>query len=257
MRVDGDESRDERRSQDIVVFSLGCPMLRVLLVDGDGLSLHAMERLLQGRYATASAASAVEAIEIALGETLDVVVADAATPGLTGTDLLLWFRKKRPGCGRVLLTGHPDVSSLMDANNLSEADRVLRKPATETELHDAIDIAATKGQDRAFLQTARSHFQPSGETKSSNPTQGFSINEWRNMSTREREIVTLRCRGLSPRVIANRLSIEVSTVQTHLKNVRERFGLESVEALIAKGQGLDGGQKTPITEDPTPVPRRS
>jgi DNA-binding NarL/FixJ family response regulator len=232
-------------------------MIRVLLVDDDGPALHAMERLLRGRYVIATASNAVDAIELALSETLDVVVADMATPGLRGTDLLLWFRKKRPGCGRVLLTSQPDVSSLMDASNLSEADRVLRKPATETALYDAIDIAATKGQDRAFLQTARSHFQPTGETRSSNPIQGFSINEWRSMSTREREIVTLRCRGLSPRVIANRLSIEVSTVQTHLKNVRERFGLESVEALIAKGQGLDGGQKTPITEDPTPVPRRT
>jgi hypothetical protein len=45
-------------------------------------------------------------------------------------------------------------------------------------------------------------------------------------------------------------------VQPRLKNVREWFGLESVEALIAKGQGLDGGTRKPITDDPTPVPHR-
>ena len=229
-------------------------MIRVLLVDDDGPALHATESLLRGRYVIATASNAVDAIETALSETLDVVVADSATPGLRGTELLLWFRKKRPGCGRVLLTSRPDVSSLLDANNLSEADRVLRKPTTETALFDAIDIAATKGQDRAFLTVARSHFAP-GDARG-DAIRGFSVNEWRSMSTREREIVSLRCRGLSPRVIANRLSIEVSTIQTHLKNVRERFGLESVEALIAKGQGLDGGARRPITDDPTPIPRR-
>ena len=231
-------------------------MIRVLLVDDDGLVLHAMERLLRARYVVATASNAVDAIDMALSETLDVVVADSLLPRMRGIDLLLWFRKKRPGCGRVLIAGQPDVGSMIEATNLAEADRVLRKPVTETALHDAIDIAATKGQDRAFLQAARSHFQPTGDARL-NPIRGFTINEWRSMSTREREIVSFRCRGLSPRVIANRLSIEVSTVQTHLKNVRERFGLESVEALIAKGQALDGGAKSTITDDPTPlVPRR-
>ena len=49
---------------------------------------------------------------------------------------------------------------------------------------------------------------------------------WGHLTPRERQIVSLYCRGLSNNQIAERLVISPETVKTHLRNATKKFGFQ-------------------------------
>jgi non-specific serine/threonine protein kinase len=55
----------------------------------------------------------------------------------------------------------------------------------------------------------------------------------RHLTRREREVVTLVARGLTNRRIASELSISLSTVENHVRNVLKKLGLRSREEVAA------------------------
>jgi DNA-binding CsgD family transcriptional regulator len=54
-----------------------------------------------------------------------------------------------------------------------------------------------------------------------------------SLTDRERECLELLAQGIETRLIAGRLDVSISTVQTHLKRSREKLGLTSSEALAS------------------------
>jgi DNA-binding CsgD family transcriptional regulator len=60
-----------------------------------------------------------------------------------------------------------------------------------------------------------------------------------NLSVREREIVSLLRQGLTYAVIAEKLSISVHTVKTHLQHIYRKFGVNSRSALMFYLTGAD------------------
>ena len=53
------------------------------------------------------------------------------------------------------------------------------------------------------------------------------------LTRRKRGIMELLAQGIETKSIAKRLDVSLSTVHTHMKRVREKLGLRSVEALIS------------------------
>jgi DNA-binding CsgD family transcriptional regulator len=51
------------------------------------------------------------------------------------------------------------------------------------------------------------------------------LRRWQELSPREREVTALVCLNYTNRQIANRLSISLPTVKTHVRNVLRKFGL--------------------------------
>ena len=51
------------------------------------------------------------------------------------------------------------------------------------------------------------------------------LRQWQELSPREREVTALVCLSYTNREIATRLSLSLSTVKTHVRNVLRKFGL--------------------------------
>ena len=124
------------------------PRGRVLCVDDEPFVLDGMRRALHGRYDLTIASSPDEALAL-MTETPDdfaVVVSDLKMPGMDGISLLSRIREVAPASVRILLTGHGDLKSVMDAVNRGSIFRFLTKPASRNELMDAL-AAGTEQHD--------------------------------------------------------------------------------------------------------------
>lgn len=120
------------------------PTCRVLCVDDEPYVLDGLRRALHRRYKLVVSSSPAEALErvTASPDEFDVVMSDLKMPGTDGIALLAKLREVAPASVRILLTGHGDLNSAIDAVNRGHIFRFLTKPASRTELIDALDAAA-------------------------------------------------------------------------------------------------------------------
>ena len=60
----------------------------------------------------------------------------------------------------------------------------------------------------------------------------MDIGRWLKISPREKEVIELLRKGDSQKIIADKLCIDIKTVESHLRNVRERYGFKNSVELI-------------------------
>ena len=108
---------------------------RILLVDDDPSVLELTRELLSMvGYEVLPAAGGAAALRHAdAGERFDALVTDHSMPGMSGEDLIIRIRQRRPDVPCLLMTGHGDVS-----DELSVSVSVLRKPFRASELAAAV-----------------------------------------------------------------------------------------------------------------------
>jgi signal transduction histidine kinase len=114
----------------------------VLLVDDEQLNVRALREFLAERWTVHEAASGAEALEVAARVPLDVVVADQRMPGMTGVEMLVELRQRRPDIAGIVLTGFADMGTMESAINRAKVFRFMRKPCDPMEMLDAVDQAA-------------------------------------------------------------------------------------------------------------------
>ena len=85
-----------------------------------------------------SAASGIEALEICLTTTPDIIISDIVLPGIDGLTFLKYIREKSPSTQFIILTGHRNFDYAKDALNLGAAFFML-KPIDYAELKSAIE----------------------------------------------------------------------------------------------------------------------
>lgn len=107
----------------------------VLLVDDEANILNALARLFLDRdVRVLCAGNGEEALGIVRREPVAVVVADNLMPGMRGVELLSRVRQLSPDTVRVLLTGHADLATAIDAINRGEVFRFHVKPLADEEI---------------------------------------------------------------------------------------------------------------------------
>ena len=121
------------------------PKVRILLVDDD-----AEVRTVTAAYLTEMGHRVVEAADgtsaldiLRADDQLDLLIADFAMPGMTGTDLADTARKIRSDLGILLVTGYADPKRLPDGYLM------LHKPFSRIELAAKVTEAARREQKRS------------------------------------------------------------------------------------------------------------
>ncbi|NOY53545.1 MAG: response regulator [Deltaproteobacteria bacterium] len=100
-----------------------------LFVDDEENVLHSLERLFADRGVQfLGAGSAEEALKIIREEEVAVLVSDNRMPGMTGIALHAGVKEISPDTIRILMTGHADLQTAMDAINRGEVFRFVVKP---------------------------------------------------------------------------------------------------------------------------------
>jgi DNA-binding NtrC family response regulator len=121
----------------------------IVLVDDEAMILTSIRSLLilEMDCAIESFTSPMDALTFMEKNEVDVAVADYLMPGMTGIQLLAEAKRLQPEMARVLLTGHADKASAIQAINQVALFQYLEKPWDNAQLL----LVIQRGVERAQL----------------------------------------------------------------------------------------------------------
>jgi CheY-like chemotaxis protein len=82
---------------------------KILLVDDDLSVLSMLSRALTSSYDVTTAHDGREALAVAVGKPLDLLITDYLMPEMTGDELIARLRVERPHLKALVITGHGDL----------------------------------------------------------------------------------------------------------------------------------------------------
>ena len=194
---------------------------RILLADDHAMVRRGLRHILDAEpdlEVAAEAKDGREALEIALGDALDLAVLDVSMPRLTGLQAARELSRRSPDLKVLMLSVHANEQYFFEALRAGASGYVL-KSAADRDLVDACR-AAMRGQ--AFIYPAavktlvRDYLERAerGEDVPDDP-----------LTPREAEVLKLIAEAHSNREIAGQLVISEKTVERHRANILEKLGM--------------------------------
>jgi two-component system, probable response regulator PhcQ len=115
---------------------------RILIVDDEENVCHALRRSLRKEgYELFFGKEPREGLELLQKQTVDMVISDHLMPNMTGLEFLKLVRDRYPDMMRLMLTGHADMQTAIDAINQGAIYRFLTKPWDDTDLKVTLFLA--------------------------------------------------------------------------------------------------------------------
>jgi DNA-binding NarL/FixJ family response regulator len=208
--------------------------VRVFLADDHPIFLDGMRALIMaepGLELVGMAGDGETALRLAIALRPDVAVLDLSMPGLNGLEVSRALLSACPSCRVVVLTVHEDAAYLRELLDMGIAGYVLKRSATEG-LGRSIHAVARGGiyLDPAIAGRALS-------TGGRRPKD--AVGPGAKLSAREMEVLRLTSAGHSNKVIAEKLSIGVKSVDTYKSRAMAKMGfanrVEVVRFAVARG----------------------
>jgi DNA-binding NtrC family response regulator len=139
------------------------PIRKILLVDDEENVCKALRRTLRKEgYEIFVANRPQEGLAILAKEPIDLVISDHLMPEMTGLDFLKLVHDRYPDVMRMMLTGHADMQTAIQAINHGEIYRFLTKPWDDTEikvqLHLAFEQLELERENRKLLSMVRRQY---------------------------------------------------------------------------------------------------
>lgn len=174
-----------------------------------------------GMTVVGEATNGREAVELAGALQPDVVVMDIHLPELTGVEATRRIRHDYPEIRILVLTAYDEpayVHALLEAG----ADGFILKTAELVELYKALNEVAVgrKAFDPETLARARQHIKEMSA-------------QIERLTDRELEVLSHASQGKTNKEIGQLLFISDRTVQGHLKNIYQKFGVTSRTEAVA------------------------
>jgi two-component system nitrate/nitrite response regulator NarL len=213
---------------------------RVLVVDNHALIREGVASLLASQpniHVAGKAESGEQALELALELEPDLVLMDLTMPGMGGMEATRCILEALPECKVIMLTEDDDEDHLFEAVHHGAMGYVHKSAATETlvpMIHRVLrGEAALSGLMAAKMLDA---FRLLADQAASCPLD----EDLPVLTRREREVLRCVADGHMDREIAHLLSISLSTVKTHVRNILAKLHATSRHqaALVAMREGL-------------------
>jgi two-component system probable response regulator PhcQ len=136
------------------------PNPKILIVDDEENILFALERLFRKEeYQILTAKSGEEGLELMDNQTVDLIISDLKMPSMNGVEFLAKAKERNPDALRIMLTGHADVKSVMDAIDQGEIYRFLLKPWNDDELKltikHALEFYHVQKENKYLIRTVK------------------------------------------------------------------------------------------------------
>ncbi|AVX21149.1 two component transcriptional regulator, LuxR family [Carboxydocella sporoproducens DSM 16521] len=208
-------------------------MIKILLVDDHAVLRSGLKMLIGAQkdmLVVGEAATAEEALDLALTLDFDLALVDLSMPGMGGIALVEQLSKLNPACRVLVLTMHEDegyVKRVLQAG----AHGYLLKKAADIELLSAIRSVY---EGKIFVDPAIAGFllkelagrKPEKERK--DPL----------LTEREREVLALIARGYTNKEIADQLFISVKTVEVYKAKLKEKLRAKGRSELVRAAREL-------------------
>jgi DNA-binding NarL/FixJ family response regulator len=214
-------------------------MIRILICDDQATICDGLEMMLNadpGIEVVALAYDGAQALELIPQTNPDVVLMDLKMPGMNGIQATREISSRFPQIQVLVLTTFGDDEWVFDAIRSGAAGYLL-KGTPRNEL-----IAAVKG-----TASGETHVDPAVAGKLfSHVAQGTAQQDTtiiKELSAREREILSLLAQGLTNAEIAQRLFLTPGTVRNYASTILTKLGVEdrTQAALLALRHGLVDG----------------
>ena len=216
-------------------------MSRILIADDQALlraSLRALVNGYDGCEVVGEAANGAQAVELAAGLRPDLVLMDVRMPVLDGIEATRRITAADPAVKVLILTTF-DLDEYVYAGLLAGASGFLLKDSPPADLVKAIEVirggealltpAATRRLITEFVTGRKAHSRAAAA-----PNETLD-----NLTTREREVLTLIARGLSNTEIGAELFVSMSTVKTHISALLAKLGARDRAQLVIRA--YEGG----------------
>jgi DNA-binding NarL/FixJ family response regulator len=196
---------------------------RVFLVDDHRMMRDGLRAILDksGHQTVGEAGSGREALTLAQQADPQVVIMDISMPGLNGVDATQRLLAELPRVKVIALSMSADRRYVL-AMFAAGARGYLLKNSAADELLQAIRTVMD-GLTYVSPSIAATVVDSSLVAASSRANQRLSV--------REREVLQLIAEGLSSKAIATQLTVAVSTVDTHRRQIMEKLNLHTVAQL--------------------------
>ncbi len=206
--------------------------IRVLIADDHTLVRQGIRVLLQAEpdlQVVAEAGNGQDAVRLARELQPDVVVMDLTMPGMDGMEATRMIKACLPKTHILALTVHESDEYFFRVLQAGASGYVLKRAAA-SELLSGVSAVA-HGEVFLFPAVAkklladyltRGHSREEGEAREASA----------GLTAREQEILTLVAEGLTNREIADRLTVSLSTVQTHYTHILTKLNLQNRAELI-------------------------
>jgi FixJ family two-component response regulator len=198
------------------------PSQVVFVIDDNASMREAISRLLNAVGLTVQTfASAREFLNGKLPDVPGCVVLDVRLPGLSGLDLQREMVERGIHIPVVFITGHGDIPMSVQAMKAGAVE-FLTKPFRDQDLLDAvrsgIQLDRQGRKERAELAELRDGL--------------------RQLTPREREVMSLVVAGLLNKQIALRLGTSEKTIKIHRSHVMQKMRADSLADLVRMSQKL-------------------
>ncbi len=126
--------------------------ITILCVDDEPNILSSLNRLFRSvGYCIETATSGAEGLKLLESRPVDMVISDMRMPEMDGAEFLQRVVDQWPQVTRILLTGHADIASTIEAINKGKIYRYISKPWEENDLK----LTVRNGLEQRFLEQER------------------------------------------------------------------------------------------------------
>ena len=208
--------------------------IKVILVDDHSLVRAGIRSLIQnisGVEVIAEANNGRDAIRLIDELIPDLVLLDIAMPELNGLEVISRISKDNLITRVIILSMHTNEEYVVQALKSGAAGYLL-KDSAPNELEIAVN-AVMRGE--TYLSPAISkHVVDNYLRRISDvsPEKEKGPDIFKQLTSRQREILQLIAEGNSTKEIANKLNVSIKTVETHRMQLMDRIGIHDVAGLV-------------------------
>jgi len=143
----------------------------------------------------------------------DIILSDIGLPGISGIEGLRLIKKRAPKCQIMMLSVYNDTQRIFQAL-CAGASGYVSKQTAFTKIKEALQSIYNGG---AFMspdiaRKVTDYFNPVHPSKIQDP-----------LTLREEQVLNAIEEGLTNKVIAERLSISIETVKSHVKKIYQKL----------------------------------
>jgi two-component system, NarL family, nitrate/nitrite response regulator NarL len=210
--------------------------IQVMLADDHQMFVQGLKSLLEEEEdlrVISTASDGLQVLEKLSAVKVDVLILDLSMPHLDGHGTLAILKERYPDL-RTVVVSYSDEGKDVHLSMMAGAKGYVLKNRSGTDLVEAIRAVFKGGtffpQDIAGKMA--DYFAES--SKASSVTQ---VNDAK-LTAREKEVISCIMIGMKTKEIADKLCIEASTVETHKRKIKEKYGLSNVTEIGVLGQKL-------------------